>query len=45
MICGALTKGEFLLGNKRYCYPRTVADHASRFPLLWIPKLRIPVDS
>jgi len=27
-------KGEFLLGNKRYCYPLTVTDHASRFLLL-----------
>lgn len=23
-------KGEFTLGNKRYCYPLTVTDHASR---------------
>jgi transposase InsO family protein len=27
-------KGEFLLGNRRYCYPLTVTDHASRFLLL-----------
>jgi transposase InsO family protein len=27
-------KGEFLLGNHRYCYPLTVTDHASRFLLL-----------
>jgi transposase InsO family protein len=27
-------KGEFKLGNGRYCYPLTVADHASRFLLL-----------
>lgn len=27
-------KGEFLLGNHRYCYPLTVTDHASRFVLL-----------
>jgi hypothetical protein len=27
-------KGEFLLGNGRYCYPLTVTDHASRFLLL-----------
>ena len=27
-------KGEFKLGNGRYCYPLTVADHASRFILL-----------
>src|SRR5215472_10178832 len=26
-------KGEFLLGNGRYCYPLTVTDHASRFLL------------
>jgi transposase InsO family protein len=26
-------KGEFLLGNRRWCYPLTVADHASRFVL------------
>jgi len=27
-------KGEFKLGNGRYCYPLTVSDHASRFILL-----------
>jgi transposase InsO family protein len=27
-------KGEFKLGNGRYCDPLTVTDHASRFPLL-----------
>ncbi len=27
-------KGEFKLGNERYCYPLTVTDHASRFLLL-----------
>lgn len=27
-------KGELLLGNKRYCYPLTVTDHASRYLLL-----------
>jgi transposase InsO family protein len=27
-------KGEFMLGDKRYCYPLTVTDHASRFILL-----------
>jgi transposase InsO family protein len=27
-------KGEFTLGNSRYCYPLTVTDHASRFLLL-----------
>lgn len=26
-------KGEFKLGNRRYCYPLTVTDHASRFIL------------
>ncbi len=26
-------KGEFRLGNGRYCYPLTVTDHASRFLL------------
>jgi transposase InsO family protein len=26
-------KGEFLLGNRRYCYPLTVTDHASRYLL------------
>lgn len=26
-------KGEFKLGNKRYCYPLTVTDHASRYLL------------
>jgi transposase InsO family protein len=27
-------KGEFMLGNRRYCYPLTVTDHASRYLLL-----------
>jgi len=27
-------KGEFRLGDSRYCYPLTVTDHASRFLLL-----------
>src|SRR3984893_13891775 len=27
-------KGEFRLGNKAYCYPLTVTDHASRYLLL-----------
>jgi transposase InsO family protein len=27
-------KGEFRLGNRQYCYPLTVTDHASRFLLL-----------
>jgi transposase InsO family protein len=27
-------KGEFKLGNGRYCYPLTVTDHASRYVLL-----------
>lgn len=27
-------KGEFLLGNGRYCYPLTVTDHASRYLLM-----------
>jgi len=27
-------KGEFLLGNKHYCYPLTVTDYASRYLLL-----------
>ena len=27
-------KGEFKLGNQRYCYPLTVTDHASRYLLL-----------
>lgn len=26
-------KGEFLLGNRRYCYPLTITDSASRFLL------------
>jgi transposase InsO family protein len=26
-------KGEFLLGNRPYCYPLTVTDHASRYLL------------
>jgi hypothetical protein len=32
-ICGT-SRGEFKLGNGRYCYPLTVTDHASRFLLL-----------
>jgi transposase InsO family protein len=27
-------KGEFMLGDRRYCYPLTVTDHASRFLLM-----------
>jgi len=27
-------KGELMLADKRYCYPLTVTDHASRFLLL-----------
>ena len=27
-------KGEFRLGNRSWCYPLTVTDHASRFVLL-----------
>ncbi|MHA1158156.1 MAG: IS481 family transposase [Alphaproteobacteria bacterium] len=27
-------KGEFKLGDRRYCYPLTVTDHASRYVLL-----------
>ena len=27
-------KGEFQLGDQRYCYPLTVTDHASRYLLL-----------
>jgi len=27
-------KGEFMLGNKRSCYPLTVSDHASRYLLM-----------
>src|ERR1700721_1909315 len=30
-------KGEFMLGDKRYCYPLTVSDHASRYFLLCEP--------
>lgn len=26
-------KGEFMLGDQRYCYPLTITDHASRFLL------------
>ena len=26
-------KGEFLLGNKKYCYPLTVTDYSSRYLL------------
>jgi transposase InsO family protein len=27
-------KGEFMLGDKRYCYPLTVTDHSTRYLLL-----------
>jgi hypothetical protein len=27
------SKGEFLLGNRQYCYPLTVTYHASRYQL------------
>jgi transposase InsO family protein len=27
-------KGEFMLGDRRYCYPLTVTDHASRYLLM-----------
>jgi transposase InsO family protein len=27
-------KGEFVLGNRRYCYPLTVSDHAARYVLM-----------
>jgi transposase InsO family protein len=36
-------KGEFLLGNKKYCYPLTVTDHASRY-LLLCELLNLPVN-
>ncbi len=26
-------KGEFLLGNKKYCYPLTITDYSSRYLL------------
>ena len=32
-LWGVDFKGEFKLGNGRYCYPLTVTDHASRFIL------------
>ncbi len=32
--CLAEARGEFKLGNRRYCYPITVTDQASRFLLL-----------
>lgn len=27
-------KGEFMMGNRKYCYPLTVTDHASRYLLM-----------
>jgi transposase InsO family protein len=33
-------KGEFQLGDKRYCYPLTVTDHASRYLLLCLFRSR-----
>ena len=32
-LWGTDYKGEFLLGNRQYCYPLTVTDHASRYLL------------
>jgi len=32
-----ISKGEFKLGNGRYCFPLTVTDHASRYLLLCEP--------
>ena len=32
-VWGADFKGEFRLGNRRYCYPLTVTDHFSRYLL------------
>src|SRR3977135_306737 len=28
-------KGEFMLGDRRYCYPLTITDFASRYLLVW----------
>jgi len=36
-------KGEFRLGNKKYCYPLTVTDHASRYVLAHRPIARAMV--
>ena len=36
-IWGADFKGEFKLGNQRYCYPLTVSDHYSRYLLCCDP--------
>jgi transposase InsO family protein len=38
-------KGEFKLGNGRYCYPLTVTDHASRFLLLCEARLWTPLPA
>jgi transposase InsO family protein len=38
-------KGEFKLGNGRYCYPLTVTDHASRYLLLCEALESVKVDS
>jgi len=32
-LWGADFKGEFMLGNKRYCYPLTITDYRSRYLL------------
>ena len=32
-LWGADFKGEFMLGNKRYCYPLTISDYRSRYLL------------
>ncbi len=32
MACGVrITKGEFMLGNQKYCYPLTITDYRSRY--------------
>ena len=37
-------KGEFLLGNRRYCYPLTITDFASRYLLTCEALLTTPGD-
>jgi transposase InsO family protein len=44
-LWGADFKGEFTLSNKRYCYPLTVTDHASRYLLLCEALERASVNS
>jgi len=32
-------KGEFMLGNRKYCYPLTITDYRSRYLLLRLDRV------